>query len=303
MSRVGPLRLSLLSRVVCLGTLGVWAGLGKAPRVEAQLTPVRAEQGRALELTFPTPRHLNLPTPEPLARGEFYYSIMHTFGEVKEGAGTFWGIDRGANVRFSMEYGITDRMSVLVARSSMDRVYEMGARVRLLAQTSDGSTPVSLGLQVSGGIMTLDEEFLSESAALLERTHVSAAIPISWGRESLSLLLVPMAASLDRTFAFQRVNNPADLRHLGLGLGARVKRGRVTSFTAQALPTYGMTSGDVRTVLGLGVDLETGGHVFQMFFTNSQGLNDTYLLAAPIGDIGDGGFRFGFNLNRSFQLF
>jgi hypothetical protein len=114
----------LLAGVITAGTL-ILAGT-PAPAA-GQLTPVRAPAAspRVVELTFPTPRHLNLPTPEPLSQGEFYYSIMHTFGEVREGAGTFWGIDQGANVRFSMEYGVTDRVSVVLARSSMDRVYEM----------------------------------------------------------------------------------------------------------------------------------------------------------------------------------
>jgi len=287
---------------ILLGT-GIGSLLFSAAPLEAQLTPSRVDQARTVELTFPTSRNLNLPTSEPLGRGEFYYSIMHTFGEVRDGAGTFWGIDRGANVRFSMEYGITDRASVVLARSSMDRVYEMGARVRLLSQGTDGSPPVSVGLQVSGGIMTLDEDFLGETAPFLDRTNLSAALPVAWGSGRLSLLVVPMGASFHRTFAFQRLENPTDLGHLGIGFGARVKRGQIVSFTGQVLPTRGMDSGDVTTVLGLGVDLETGGHVFQVFLTNTQALNDAYLLAAAAGTIGDGAFRFGFNVNRSFQLF
>jgi hypothetical protein len=283
--------------------LGVTGALLDAAPAEAQLTPVRAEQARLVELTFPSPRNLNLPTPEPLARGEFYYSILHTFGEVREGAGTFWGIDQGANVRFSMEYGITDRASVVLARSSMDRVYEMGARVRLLGQRVDGSPPVSVGLQVSGGIMTLSEDILGETASLMDRTHISTAVPVSWGRDGVSLLVVPMHASFSRTFAFQRVENLADLSHFGVGFGVRLKRGPMVSLTGQLLPTYGTESGDVRTALGVGMDLETGGHVFQIFFTNTQALNDAYLLAAPVGSVGDGAVRFGFNVNRSFQLF
>lgn len=291
------------SLVIAGATGGLCAALLLTPPLEGQLTPTRVAETRPVELTFPTPRNLNLPTPEPLARGEFYYSIMHTFGEVKEGAGTFWGIDNGANVRFSMEYGLTDHASVLLARSSVDRVYEMGARVRLMGQRTDGSPPVSVGVQISGGVMTLSEDILGESASFLERTHVSAALPISWGGDRLSLLLVPMGASFDRTFAFQRVENLADLRHVGVGFGARIKRGSILSFTGQVLPTYGTESGTVRTVAGFGMDLETGGHVFQLYLTNTQALNDAYLLAAPVGSLGDGELRFGFNINRSFQLF
>lgn len=296
--RHGMVRFGVLGFGVLL--FGAHAGAGPA---QAQLTPVRATEARPMELTFPTPRNINLATPEPLSKGEFYYSIMHTFGEVQQGAGTFWGIDSGANVRFSMEYGMSDRASVVLARSSLDRVYEMGARVRLLSQMVEGSPPVSVSIQVSGGILTLGEDILGESPSFLDRTHVAVALPVSWGEDGLSLLVVPMSASFSRTFAFQRVGNPADLNYVGVGVGARLKRGRTASLTGQVLPTYGITSGDRSTVLGFGVDLETGGHVFQMYLTNSQALNDAYLLAAPVGSLKDGGLRFGFNVNRSFQLF
>lgn len=290
--------------IILLGALLGPAALATAPTpAEGQLVPVRAEQGRGVELTFPTPRHLNLATPEPLARGEFHYSIMHTFGEAKDGAGTFWGLDSGANVRFSMEYGLTDRSSLLLGRSSMDRVYEMGARTLLLAQGADGSPPVSVALHVAGGIMTLDEAILGESATLQERTHLSAALPVALGRDRFSLLVVPMVASFDRSFAFQSLATAQDTRFLGLGLGARLQQGQVVSLTAQLLPTRGLSSGEVRTVAGVGVDLDTGGHVFQLWATNTRALNDAYVLAAPVGDIGDGAIRFAFNVNRSFQLF
>ena len=303
MSLSAPTRGSHALHLRILLGVGVSGLLFNAAPIEGQLIPSRVDEARKVELTFPTPRNLNLATPEPLGRGEFYYSIMHTFGEVRGGAGSFWGIDLGANVRFSMEYGVTDRASVVLARSSMDRVYEMGARVLLLSQGADGSPPVSVGLQFSGGVMTLDENLLGEAASFLQRTNVSASLPVSLGHGRLSLLVVPMAASFHRTFAFQQLENPADLGHLGVGFGARMKRGQIVSFTGQVLPTRGLNSGAMTTVLGLGMDLETGGHVFQVFFTNTQALNDAYLLAAPVGAVGDGAFRFGFNVNRSFQLF
>jgi hypothetical protein len=285
-------------------TLGLTALAVVVPMaVEAQLTPVRAQAARPVELTFPTPRHITLPTNEPLASGEFYYSIMHTFGEVSQGAGTFWGIDSGANVRFAMEYGFTDRFSFLLARSSMDRVYEMTGKLRLLDQMSDGSFPVSVGVHLTGGIQTLDEILLADDVPWLDRTHIAASVPISHQvRDGVSVMVVPMGARFRETYATLRLADPADRTVLGLGLGARVKVGRLTSLTGQWIPTRGSSSETVRSVVGLGADLETGGHVFQLYFTNVQGLNDAYVLAAPVGQVTDGGLRFGFNVNRSFSV-
>lgn len=280
------------------------SGLPGTALLEAQLVPQRARADRPVELTFPAPRHVNLPTNEPLAAGEFHYGILHTFGEVNQGAGSLWGIDSGANIRFTLEYGVTDRWSFHLARSSMDRVFEAGIRVRLLDQSADGSIPLSLGIRGSGGIMTLGEVILGEDPSFLDRTHVALSLPLTRAWNSgVSVALVPMGVRFRRTYEAMRLHDPGDGTLVGMGLGARMKWGPIVSGTMQVVPIRGMDSGEVRTVVGGGLDLETGGHVFQLFLTSSQGIGDAYLLAAPVGEIAQGGLRFGFIVNRSFQLF
>jgi hypothetical protein len=289
-----------------LATLFLWglaASVGSGA-LSAQLTPQRASTRAPVELTFPAPRVVLLPSGEPLARGELTYSIQHTFGEVNQGVGTLWGIDAGANIRFSLELGVTDRTSVFLARSSMDRVYELGARRRLLSQTVDGAIPVSLGVQGGVGIQTMGEVLLGADPAFADRVMGSVALPLTRSWEGgLSLALVPMGVRFEATYPGLRLADPLDQTLVGLGIGARRKWGNVVSTAIQLLPVRGLDSETSRLVFGTGLDLETGGHVFQLYLTNSQGLNDAYLLASPTGALEDGGVRFGFNILRSFPVF
>lgn len=271
----------------------------------SQLQRERAQLQRPVELVFPTPRHINLLTTEPLAAGELYYSIMHTFGEIDNGAGNLWGIDSGANIRFNIEYGFTDRFSLSLGRSSMDKVFELGGRYLLLQQQTGGARnmPVSLALSLSGGIMTVPSDLLFESFGFSDRLLFSAAMPISRAfSDRLSLLAVPMFAQFSKTAGNMRVDDVRDSWYAGLGLGSRFGFTQRHALTLQYLPAWRDTPGQFSHGFGFGIDIKTGGHVFQLFFTNTQALNDAYLLAATHGDILDGGLRFGFNINRSFVV-
>lgn len=271
----------------------------------AQLQRERAQVQRPVELVFPTPRHINLATTEPLAAGELYYSIMHTFGEIDNGAGNLWGIDSGANIRFNIEYGFTERFSLSLGRSSMDKVFELGGRYLLLQQQTGGARnmPVSLALNLTGGIMTVPSDLLFESFEFSDRLLFSAAMPVSRGfSDRLSVLAVPMFAQFSRTAGNMRLDDVSNSWYAGLGLGARYGITLRHALTLQYLPAWRDSAEQFSHGFGFGIDIKTGGHVFQLFFTNTQALNDAYLLGATHGDILDGGLRFGFNINRSFVV-
>ncbi len=273
--------------------------------VQAQLERERVVHNRPVELTFPTSRHINLNTTEPLSAGELYYSIMHAFGTVENGITDFWGLDQGANIRFSLEYGFTDRFSVFTARSSMDKVYDLGFRYLYLQQMTGGGSPVSAGVVLTAGLMTDDYSFLDQSYSFSERNQLSISLPVSRKfNDKFSLLVVPMAAAFSRTNPFLRIEDPLDTDEVfaGIGLGSRYKLNNRTSVTIQYVPSYRFENETTNQNIALGLDFETGGHVFQIFFTTSRALNDAYLLAASNGRIDDYAFRFGFNINRSFVI-
>jgi hypothetical protein len=267
----------------------------------AQLERTPAVQNRPVELTFMAPRNINLYTVEPLSRGELHYSIMHTFGTVDTGVRNLWGIDQGANVRFSFEYGITDRLSAGFGRSSLDKVYDINSRYRLLSQMEQEGSPVSVTLNVSGGIITSSFPFLQDDYTFNDRLNGAASLLVARKfTEEWSLQLSPTIVHFSRVGQELNVADPDVNTYYALGVSTRYKIRPRTALSAQYIPT--LNGENTSYNLAVGIDIETGGHVFQMFFTTSRALNDQYLVAGENGSFFDREFRFGFNVNRLFNL-
>lgn len=275
---------------------------GSAPAaLFAQLERQRVVTDQPVELIFMAPRSINLFTVEPLSKGELHYSIMHTFGEVNSGARNLWGIDQGANVRFSFEYGFADRFSMGFGRSSMDKVYDIHARWAILRQNRS-SMPVSVTLAPSLGITTGSYGFLEENYSFNDRISYSAALPAARKfSDDLSLQLVPMITHFSRTGPELNIADPGVNTYFSVGFSGRYKFSPRSALTLQAIPPISNAE-NLDWNVGVGIDIETGGHVFQMFFTTSRALNEAYLVSSENGNFIDREFRFGFNVNRLFRV-
>lgn len=269
----------------------------------AQLERRQVVQNRPVELTFMAPRNINILTTEPLSRGEMHYAIMHSFGELNNGWRNFYGIDNGAVIRFSLEYGVTDKSSVFIGRSGLDKVYDAGFRYAVIRQMQHSGPPVNVSVTASVGLNSSEYNFLGQpSYTLYDRTSYFAAILASRKfTDKFSAQVSPMMARFNRT-GFE-VSIPGDAQwYYGLGLSARYRITGRLALTGQYIWSENNDGESFRNNVGLGLDIETGGHVFQLFFTTTQALNDAYVLAGRNGDPLDGGFRFGFNVNRLFML-
>ena len=268
----------------------------------AQLERERVEEDRDVELTFMAPRNINLYTVHHLSGGELHYSIMHTFGEVTGGARNLWGIDQGANVRFSFEYGITEHFSIVTGRSSMDKVIDLGTRLSLLRQTVSGSMPVSVSVVPLVGVNSSSLDFLDEPYSFNERLNYSVSLPIARKfSDNLSLQISPIAAHFNRVGPEINIANSTKNSYITAAFSGRYKVTPRTALSWQYIPSFDNEVNNPSN-LAFGIDIETGGHVFQMFFTTSQALHEPYLAASDNGRFLDREFRFGFNINRIFSI-
>lgn len=268
----------------------------------AQLERERVVTNQPEELIFMAPRNINLYTVEPLSKGELHYSIMHTFGEVSGGVRNLWGVDQGANVRFSFEYGFGEKLSLGIGRSSMDKVYDVSARYSLLRQMQGKGSPLSVTVIPSIGITTGSFGFLSRDYSFSDRLNFNLATPIARKvSDKLSLQIVPMITHFNRVGFELNVADPDVNTYYSVGVGGRYKITPRTAVTFQYIPPI-TDAEELDQNIGIGIDIETGGHVFQMFFTTSRALNESYLVSSGNGDFFDGGYRFGFNINRLFRV-
>lgn len=265
--------------------------------VEAQLERKPANESQEVDLIFHAPRSINLFTTEPLDKKTLHFAIMHTFGTVDGGVQNLFGLDNGANIQFSFEYGFNDKFSLGMSRQSQDKMYNIYGRYHLLKQTVDDKMPLSLSFMAAGGVNTSNYQFLNESNPdFMQRSSVAfqlmAARKFS---DKISLQVSPMMAYFNDMNPIFLLEGDQNL-YLALGFSGKYKVTGKSSITLQYIPNL---NSDLRSNLGIGIDLEAGGHVFQMYFVTSQALNDQYLLAGGNGVPGEQ-FRLGFNVNRVF---
>jgi len=263
----------------------------------AQLERQLVNESQEVDLTFHAPRHINLLTVEPLDKKTLHFAIMHTFGTLDGGLRNLFGLDNGAVIQFSFEYAFSDNFSLGAARQSWDKIYNLYGRYHLLKQTQDNTMPLSLSFMGGAGVNTSDYTFLADSNPnFAERSSFSfqlmAARKFS---DKFSIQISPMMAYFIDPNPIFLIEGDQNL-YLALGFSGKYKITGKSSLTLQWIPNL---NNDLRNNLGLGIDLEAGGHVFQMYFVTSQMLNEQYLLAGGNGVPGEQ-FRLGFNVNRVF---
>ncbi len=263
----------------------------------AQLERKFASENQEVDLIFHAPRHINLLTVEPLDKKTLHFAIMHTFGPLEGGVQNLFGLDNGANIQFSFEYAPSDNLSIGASRSSRDKFYNLYARYHLLKQTQNNTVPFSLSVMGGAGVNTADYTFLqAENPNFNDRSSFAAQIMLARKfSDKLSFQLSPMLAYFNDPNPIYFIEGDQNL-YLALGLSGKYKITGKSSLTFQYIPNL---NNDLRSNLGVGIDIEAGGHVFQMYFVTSQALNEQYLLAAGNGVPGEE-FRIGFNVNRIF---
>ena len=246
--------------------------------------------------TFKDTRIVNVQSNETPAEGVLHFVIAHRFGTLSSGIYDLWGLDN-AQMRMALDYGITDRLAVGVARSTHQKTLEANIKARLLRQsTGPDAFPFSVtwySVAMANGLAEY------ESYAITRRlSYVHQAVIARKMNDKLSLALVP--SFVHRNFV-QESGDAHDL--LLLGLGTRHKLGPRFSLNGEYHHFLTPSFGDAFSPsLSLGVDIETGGHVFQLHVTNARGMFERSFLAEPEGSWADGDVYFGFNLSRVFTV-
>ncbi len=265
----------------------------------AQLERTLENEKRPVDLVFHAPRHINLLTVEPLDRKSMHFAIMHTFGPVNGGIENLFGLDNGANIQFSFEFALGEKGSIAASRSSRDKVYNLFGRYHLVQQTLDGSMPISVSMAGGAGVNTSNYSFLPEPAPdFMERTSYFGQLMFARRfTPKVSIQLTPMFAYFVDPRPVYQIEGTQDL-YLALGFSGQFKVTDRSSLTLQFIPNL---NSELRNNVGIGWDIEAGGHVFQMYFVTSQALNEQYLLAGGNGVPGEE-FRLGFNVNRIFAM-
>jgi hypothetical protein len=256
------------------------------------------KENTVVTATFKGTRLINGHTVETRDKGVLVFIISHRFGRVNNGVEDLFGLDF-ANIRLGLDYSITGDFTVGVGRSSFNKVYDGFLKYQLLTQSQ--KMPVTITGFASVARRTDQINF---EQGVFRNAYTGQLLIARKIGQNLSLQLAPTVVHRNFVFNEDEVNTLVTV-----GLGGRYKLTNQLTLNLEYFPllnqgTVTNTEGQqlIYDTFSVGVDIETGGHVFQLHFTNAQQMQERGFIGETTGNFWDGDIHFGFNITRAFQL-
>jgi hypothetical protein len=286
-----------LLAILCLALTGITGSAQQVDLFKMQDSTASGTVKEPVVNTFYSTRLVNSHTVEVLSPGSMDFRINHRFGPVNQGIYEMFGLDQ-ASMRIGFDFGIVKNLMVGVGRTSTAKEYDWYAKWRLVHQKTNGGAPLSVDLLGAMAYKTLDLGPSIPNVTGSDRTYYTAQVLIaSKLNEHTSIQISPTYNHYNRIIFLS--GGSKDL--FSIGFLARQKISKRVSINAEYfLQTTRFNN--TYDPLSIGVDINTGGHVFQLHFTNSTGMNEHTFIHETNGSWGNGAVRWGFNISRIFNI-
>lgn len=292
-------KLSSLILLVSVGVLACKSAIGQDEDLLKLVGGDEKPQKERVKYAFKSPRVINSHSMEFLNPGTMDFRILHRFGQLDQGYKNFFGLDQ-ASMRMSFDFGILQNLMVGVGRSTYKKELDAFIKYAPMRQsTGPWSSPVTVAL-VSG--ITMDglpwadpnrKNFFTSRLAYYFQAIIGRKFS-----EGFTLQITPTMVHKNLVSLQTDPNNI-----YAVGVGGRLKLSQRIAFTWDYTHVIiGMPDSGYYHPLSVGFDIETGGHVFQLHFSNATGMNERAFITETTGQWGKGEVRFGFNLSRVFQI-
>ncbi len=271
----------------------------------------KAVKGEPVIATFKTTRIINAQSVETVKKRTLDFRIAHRFGPIGTNGGgkhTLYGFDASSDIRLAFEYGINEKLTVGLARCKSRETLQGLIKYRLLQQTTDGKVPLAITLYSDAGLMAEKDPDTRYSNYAHRLNYCTQAIIARKFSSGLSLQVMP--TWVHRNFVSYH-DDENDL--LSVGMGGRVKITKRSAIIFDYFQTfsnfrkskvsYTYSKPTFAPPIGLGWEVETGGHVFAIMFSNSAGLMESDFIpnTTTKGNILED-MRFSFSISRNFPL-
>lgn len=245
---------------------------------------------------FKSSRVINGHSMEMLGSGILDFRILHRFGPVSQGIENLFGLDQ-ASMRMGFDWGISRNLTLGIGRTTFKKEFDGFIKYRFVQQQEKGNALSLVGV-LGASVFTYKNPDPTKPLTFNDRSgYYFQLIAGRKFSQNFSMQLSP-------TVVYRNMIDPADSKAIyALGIGARYK---VSKRVALVADYFVVANGLPQSVgvnpLSIGVDIETGGHVFQLHFSNSTGMNERSFITETTDRWDKGDFRFGFNLSRSFTF-
>jgi len=250
--------------------------------------------------TFKGTRLVNGHSVETKPRGTLEFIFAHRFGPLAGKMYELFGLD-DAQVRLGLDYGITDNLSVSIGRNSFDKTMDGYVKYKLIRQSKGGrSFPVTVTALLGMGNTPLYHPDLEpDNFEYIDRlSYVSQLLIARKFTPNFSFQIMPTLVHRNAVDLDEGKNDQA-----AIGVGGRIKLTKSVALTSEYYYRINPVNYDrIKNPIGFGIDIETGGHVFQLVMTTTRELTERAFITETEGEFKDWNFQFGFNVTRTFQL-
>jgi len=266
----------------------------------AQMERKRVVQNADVKNIFPSSEIVGLSTGQTLSGGDLNYQVMHNFGLVSTGIDEFYGLDQGAVVRLAFNYGLTDRWMIGIGRTNEEDLVDLSTTLQLFNQKERSGSPFQVAIHGTASVVTEEiRQFEDEFDDRL--SYIGSLILSRKFGQKLSMMASPVYAHFN-TVVINEENEELQNDFFAAGFGATYKLSRLATFSAEYLPVFGERNSGTINHFAFSANLDTGGHVFQMYFMSSRFFTEQHIIANTTDDFLAGDFRFGFTINRVFSF-
>lgn len=262
--------------------------------------------------TFKTTRIVNFPSCETTGKKLLDFRIMHRFGNVYSGSGpffddflgNFFGLDGPAGIKLEFDYGVNEWLAFGIGRSSYDKIVDGNVKAKILRQTTDGKMPITMTYQGIINIITKKDPRapdINKYALFTSRLAYSNSLTIARKfNDKISLQFNGFHVH------YNMVDDASEKNDIfAAGISGRIKLSARTALTfeyAYRLNQYSPNQDNYYDPMSIGLDIETGGHVFQVHITNGYGINETQFIPYSQSNPLKGMIKLGFNISRVFTM-
>tara|TARA_B110000046_G_scaffold185405_1_gene226891 strand:- start:15412 stop:16281 length:870 start_codon:yes stop_codon:yes gene_type:complete len=228
---------------------------------------------------------------------ELEFIISHRFGRINLGFDELFGLDQ-SNIRFSLEYGLNDNLTAGFGRSSFEKTYDSFLKYSWIKQkTGENSFPFAVSLFGSVAVKTIkdydpaDKRSFAESLFYVGQVLIARKVSPSFSFQVTPTYVHRNTVRIDA--------DPHDI--FALGFGSRMKVSKRVSINGEYYYAFDESKSiNARNSLAFGVDIETGGHVFQIILSNAITMIEKSFITETTGNFFGGDIHLGFNISRTF---
>jgi predicted porin len=260
--------------------------------------------------TFKSTKIISAQSNETMRKRNLDFRVAHLFGNIGNESGggvhTLYGLDQSNDIRIAFDYGITDRFMVSVGRNKRQENLSGAVKVRALEQTTDNRVPVAITVYANTAYTTKTDVNEGDTVTTISGSRrMSYCVQAIFARKFSSKFSFEVVGSLiHRNLVDLRIN-PEDKNDLAsVGVGGRFKFTKSMAIIADYFYNFRDESTGIKMYnpLSAGIEIETGGHVFSIMFTNAVGLLENDFIPNTPDSWSNGGYKFSFNISRVFKL-